>query len=211
MPKAKDATGLQVLCDFKFQVEVIQFFSKWIDWHWLKLIENWFNAWVFYIFLLGAPQHWIYDPLGACCRMHCWGSKLACLRCEKVWAFKQKVQCCLFSGPWVCADKWGAGKDSSFTWLHSNGIAGAGWAWDSNLGVSRNQFTFLHVSPRSHHSHYHIILRWANKIRCWLPIAANTKISRCQESLVESGSREETGDDLLFVGRQGGAASVEAW
>jgi len=32
-----------------------------------------------------------------------------------------------------------------------------------------------------------------------------------QESLVESGSREETGDDLLFVGRQGGAASVEAY
>lgn len=132
----------------------------------------------FYIFLPGAPPHSIYDPHGAFCRMHCWESKLACLRCEKVWAFKRKVQCCLFSGPWVCSDKWGAGKDSSFTWLHSNGIAGAGWAWDSNLGVSRNQFNSIHISARfSTFLHIHIILRWANKIRCWLPIAGNTKIS----------------------------------
>ena len=121
---------------------------------WLTLIEiDWklIQCMGFYIFLPGAPPHSIYDPHGAFCRMHCWESKLACLRCEKVWAFKRKVQCCLFSGPWVCSDKWGAGKDSSFTWLHSNGIAGAGWAWDSNLGVSRNQFTFLHVSPHSHY------------------------------------------------------------
>ena len=47
----------------------------------------------------------------------------------------------------------------------------------------------------------HTILKWANKIRC---------SSYRQESLVESGSRE-SGDDLLFVGREGGAASVEVW
>jgi len=57
--------------------------------------------------------------------------------------------------------------------------------------------------------------RWtvpkAKDVLAKIPVLHGYIPMESQESLVESGSREETGDDLLFVGRQGGAASVEAY
>lgn len=145
-----------------------------MDWLTLKLIENWFNAWVFYTFLLGAPPHSIYDPL-----QHF----VECIVGSQSWHVYAVKRSELSSERFNAAFSVGHGFVQTSEVLAKIPVLHGYIPMESQepgehgiqiwefLEINSHFCTFLHVHI------IHIILRWENKIRCWLPIAANTKIS----------------------------------
>ena len=149
---------------------------------WLKLIENWFNAWVFYleryrIRYMTRMEHVVECVVGGQ-SWHVYAVKF--INDIMIWNIQRSE---LSSERFNAAFSVGHGFVQTSEVLAKIPVLHGYIPMESQepgehgipiwefLEINSHFCTFLHVHI------IHIILRWENKIRCWLPIAGNTQIS----------------------------------